>query len=70
MSEQKAIQAVLWTFDIPRKSYLHSLEWIAIGNLWRRGWLSAGEVTTDEIGKAQVFSLTEEGRELAMQVIN
>lgn len=59
-NEQMKIYAM--TFEHPRKVYRKAVEQYSCSNVWRAGWLSAGESGTDEQGEYQVFSLTAEGR--------
>ena len=56
------LNVLLMTFEIPRKSYLHSLEWLNVSGAWRMGLLSAGATGVDEHGSYQIFSLTDSGK--------
>lgn len=56
------LNVLLMTFEIPRKSYLSSLEWLSVSGAWRMGLLSAGATGADEHGSYQIFSLTDSGK--------
>lgn len=55
-----ANEAVLASFEVPRKVYLHTSEWTRVSALWRAFVLSAGEHGYDDNGEYQIFSLTRD----------
>lgn len=63
-------KGILLTFcPLPRRAYAICEDNMTIADLWRMGYLSAGETGEDDNGKWQMFSLTDEGKRLLNQAV-